>query len=214
MSEDWWSKKENVEKYVKACFDYQTMIFQKQHEGSPLSPNKLLELSFLSLSNAFQFLTDAVALFERESYAHSLALSVFGLEELGKSMYCYLAHKGWVKMGEFHQYMRRHEMKLEVMRSLDGIQMMRNLSEEAEKNGKSLSGHEIQLNPVYRRQDTWWRKLSKLRMKSLYVDYESAKSSPISRKEALEIIAKSRMYALGVANTVLAVPEKKRKVSI
>jgi hypothetical protein len=98
MSEDWWSKKENVEKYVKACFDYQTMIFQKQHEGSPLSPNKLLELSFLSLSNAFQFLTDAVALFERESYAHSLALSVFGLEELGKSMYCYLAHKGWVKV--------------------------------------------------------------------------------------------------------------------
>jgi AbiV family abortive infection protein len=206
--ENWWSKKENVERYVEALFDYQTRIFQRQHHGSPLSPHKLLVLSLLSLSNAIQFLTDAVVLFERESYAHSLALAVFGLEELGKSSYCYLAHKGWVNLEEFHQYMRKHDKKLEVMRSLDGIQVMRTITEDAEKKGKFITSHEMRSNPVLRRREAWWRKLSKLRMKALYVDYESMKSSPIRRREALEIIAKSRMYVLGAANTVLAAAQK------
>ena len=38
MPASWWSKKENVEKYVEAFFDYQTRIFQSQHKDSPLSP--------------------------------------------------------------------------------------------------------------------------------------------------------------------------------
>ncbi len=204
ISEDWRSEKENVERYVESYFEYQTLIFQKQHKDSPLSPTKLLELSLLSLSNAFQFFIDAVALFEKESYGHSLALSVFGLEELGKSMYCYLAHKGWVKMHEFHRYMRTHELKLEVMRSLDGIRIMNDISEEAEKKGKLLSGREIKSNMLFRKTDAWWRKLSKMRMKSLYVDYESGKPSRTSRREALDIIVKSRRYALGVAHAILS----------
>jgi len=205
---NWWSKKENVERYVKALFDYQTRIFQSQHKGSPLSPHKLLELSLLSLSNALQFLIDAVVLFERESYAHSVALAVFGLEELGKSSYCYLAHKGWVDLKEFHLYMRKHKKKLEIMRALDEIQVMRNLTEEAEKKGELITSHEMQSNPVYRRRGAWWGKLSKLRTKALYVDYESFKSSAIRRRDALETIAESRMYALGVANAVLAAAQE------
>jgi len=202
------SKKENVEKYVEAFFDYQTRIFQSQHKDSPLSPHKLLELSLLALSNAIQFLTDAAVLFERKSYAHSLALAVFGLEELGKSSYCYLAHKGAVDMQEFHHYMRKHDKKLEVMRSLDGIQVMRTLNEDAEKKGRFITSHEMLSHPVLRRREAWWGNLSKLRMKALYVDYESTKSSPIRRSDALEINAKSRMYALAVANTVLAAAKK------
>ena len=210
---NWWSKKENVERYVEALFDYQTRIFQSQHKGSPLSPHKLLELSMLSLSNALQFLVDALVLFKRESYAHSLALAVFGLEELGKSSYCYLAHKGWVNLKEFHLYMRKHEKKLEVMRALDGIQVMRSLTNEAEKKGKLITSREMRSNPVYRRREAWWGKLSKLRMKALYVDYETCKSSAIRRRDALEIIAKSRTYALAVTNAVLAAVQKPQEYS-
>ena len=204
MQASWWSKKENVEKYIEALFDYQTRIFQSQHKDSRLSPHKLLELSLLALSNAIQFLTDAAVLFDRKSYAHSLALAVFGLEELGKSSYCYLAHKGWVDMQEFHRYMRKHDKKIEVMMSLDGIQVMNTLNEDAEKKGRIITSHEMRSHPVLRARRVWWRKLSKLRMKALYVDYESMKSSPIRRSDALEINAKSGMYALAVANAILA----------
>jgi AbiV family abortive infection protein len=184
----WWSKKENVEKYVEAIFDYQTRIFQSKHKGSPLSPQRLLKLSLLSLSNAIQFLTDAAVLFDSNSYAHSLALAVFGLEELGKSSYCYLAHKGWVDMQEFHKYVRKHDKKLEVMRSLDGIQMMRTLTEDAEKKGRIITSHEMLSHPVLRNRETWWKNLSKLRMKALYVDYESTKSQPIRKIDALRLM--------------------------
>lgn len=204
MPASWWSKKENVEKYVEAVFEYQTRIFQSKHKGSPLSPRRLLQLSLLSLSNAIQFLTDAAVLFESNSYAHSLALAVFGLEELGKSSYCYLAHKGWVDMQEFHKYMRKHDKKLEVMRSLDGIQVMRTLTEDAEKKGRTITSHEMLSHPVLRSREAWWKNLTKLRMKALYVDYESTKSQPIRKIDALEINAKSQMYALAVAKTVLA----------
>lgn len=145
---------------------------------------------------------DSVVLFERKSYAHSYALAVFGLEELGKSSYCYFAHKGWVKMKEFHLYMRTHKKKLEVLMSLEGIQVMRNLTEEAERKGKLLISP--QSHPVFRKNQAWWDKLSKLRMKALYVDYESIKSPAIRKRDALEIIIKSQVYALGVSNAVLA----------
>jgi AbiV family abortive infection protein len=203
MSEDWWSKKENVERYVEALFDYKTRIFQSQHKFSPLSPHKLLKLSLLSLSNAIQFLTDAVVLFDRGSYAHSLALSIYGLEELGKSSYCYFAHKGWVDLKEFHLYMRKHEKKLEVLMSLEGIQVMRKLTEETEKKGR-LHELEMQSHPVFRKTQAWWSNLGKLRMKALYVDYESLKSPGVHKREALEIIVKSQTYVMGVSNVVLA----------
>jgi hypothetical protein len=137
--QDWWSKEENVKRYIQACFDYRTRTYvsEKKHSRG-LSPKRLLSLAVFATANGLQFLVDSSTLMERKSYAHSLALAVFGLEEFGKALYCYYAHKGWIRMAEFHAYMRQHKLKHEVLKSVDVLHLMEEQAKQLNERGSPL----------------------------------------------------------------------------
>jgi len=184
---EWWAKKENIEKFIQAHFDYRTRVFQstKKYSGG-LSPSKFLVLSKLAAINGLQFLIDSLVLFQRESYGHSVALAIFALEELGKSTYCNLGHKGWIDMRDFHRYMRRHRLKFEVLKSLEGISIMRMETDRAEKTGKPISSDELTSGHTFQSNQKWWDDLEKLRSNALYVDYERPTAFLTVDKEAAE----------------------------
>jgi len=131
---------------------------------------------------------DSFILFKEKSYAHSAALAIFGLEEFGKAAYCYYAHKGWVRMEEFHKYMRNHRRKHEVLKSMEILYLIGKQSDKLNKSGKLVPFEKIIETDIIRSRKRLWESLDKLRSRALYVDYESPATTMSFDKSTTEFI--------------------------
>jgi AbiV family abortive infection protein len=140
---------------------------------------------------------DSATLLKRRSYAHSAALSVFCLEELAKSVYCYFAHKGWVNMQEFHKYMRDHARKLEVLASSE-VFMTANRLEELGRLEAPSSFMDM-AKPI----EKAWKNIGRIRNMALYVDYES-QVSPLhfNKRLATRLLTIATYWSLQVGTIV------------
>jgi len=184
---DFWSKKENIDRLLGAYSEYKTRLFlrRKKYEHG-LSPDKLERLSLLAYSNGVQFVSDAQVLQEKNSLAHSIALSIFGLEEFAKALYCHYSSKGWTNLKEFSKYLTSHERKLKIVRQLEGMLVAHQREEEGDPF-KSVEGFMESSSKRYE----LWRQLKKLRTMALYVDYHKGLIAPpqiLNKKIAKSIL--------------------------
>jgi AbiV family abortive infection protein len=167
---------------------------QKGYSGG-LSPDRLLMLSRLSVMNGLQFILDSHVLLTRGSYGHSVALSVFAIEELGKGIYCYYASKGWTRVEEFYRYMTKHKRKHEVLESLDILYMMKRESEKIKKKQEPVSFEALGEVPHIRSRERFWEGLEDIRQLGLYVDYRGTLRSPLAfNKDTAQLFLREASY--------------------